>query len=141
MDERITKGRQALASGDRTTAITAFEAVLADEPDNLAALIPLGRAHMLSSAFKEAGEVFTRATQVDPDHAESWRSLAECLRFRDKLDDALEAIGRARVLAPDNPRILAQDVFIAMRACAWDGLEETRGHLEQCPSPRRLGRL
>lgn len=146
MDERITKGRQALASGDRTTAITAFEAVLADEPDNLAALIPLGRAHMLSSAFKEASEVFTRATQVDPDHAESWRSLAECLRFRDKLDDALEAIGRARTLAPDNPRILAQDVFIAMRACAWDGLEETRANLRDItyktiargePSPMR----
>ena len=146
MDDRITKGRKALASGDRKTALAAFEAVLADQPDNLSALIPLGRTHMLSSAFDKAGEIFTRATQVAPDHAESWRSLAESLRFRDKLDDALEAIGRARALAPDNPRILAQDVFIAMRACAWDDLEETRANLRDItyktiargePSPMR----
>lgn len=146
MDERITKGRQALASGDRRSAVASFEAVLAEEPDNLAALIPLGRAHMLSSDFVKAGEIFTRATQAAPDHAEAWRSLAECLRFRDQLDDALDAIGRARSLAPDNPRILAQDVFIAMRACAWDNLEETRANLRDItyktiargePSPMR----
>lgn len=146
MDERITKGRQALASGDRRSAVASFEAVLAEEPDNLAALIPLGRAHMLSRDFVKACEIFTRATQVAPDHAEAWRSLAECLRFRDQLDDALDAIGRARSLAPDNPRILAQDVFIAMRACAWDNLEETRANLRDItyktiargePSPMR----
>jgi predicted O-linked N-acetylglucosamine transferase (SPINDLY family) len=146
MDERITKGRQALASGDRRSAVASFEAVLAEEPDNLAALIPLGRAHMLSSDFVKACEIFTRATQAAPDHAEAWRSLAECLRFRDQLDDALDAISRARSLAPDNPRILAQDVFIAMRACAWDDLEETRANLRDItyktiargePSPMR----
>ena len=70
MDERITKGRKALASGDRIRAMAAFESVLANKPNNLSALILLGCAHMLSSAFDKAGEIFTRATSVAADHAE-----------------------------------------------------------------------
>jgi protein O-GlcNAc transferase len=144
--DRLAAGRHALAAGNRTAAIAAFRAVLAETPENIAALILLGRAQMLSSAFEEAGETFRRATALAPGHAEAWRSLAESLRFRDRLDEALAAVGTAHALAPDNRRILAQDVFIARRACAWDGLDETSAALRDLtyqaiargqPSPMR----
>ena len=125
----MAAGRRALARGDRHAAIAAFERVVRAEPGNAGAFMALGRARILAGALEASAEAFGRATRLQPDNPQAWRALAEALRFLDRLDDALAAIGRAVALAPDDGRVLAQQVFIAMRACAWDGLDEARARL------------
>jgi protein O-GlcNAc transferase len=125
----MAAGRQALARGDHARAIAAFEQAADNNPDHAGVFLALGRARILSGAPGAAAEAFARASELEPGNAEAWRALAEALRFVDRLDEALEAIGRAVVLAPDDGRVLAQQVFVAQRACAWDGLEAARSRL------------
>ena len=125
----IAAGRRALARGDHRGAIAAFERATAAEPENSGAFMALGRARILAGASGPAAEAFGRAAELQPDSAEAWRALAEALRFLDRLDEALEAVARAVALAPKDGRVLAQQVFVALRACAWQGLDEARERL------------
>jgi len=125
----MAAGRQALARGDRPAAIAAFEQVVRGDPDNGGAWMALGRARILHGAMEPAAQAFARATELVPGNPEAWRARAEALRFLDRLDEALEAITHAVALAPDDGRVLAQQVFVALRACAWDGLEESKARL------------
>ncbi len=122
-------GRQALARGDHAHAIASFEKAAGIDPDHAGVFLALGRARILSGDAASAADAFTRATALEPGNAEAWRALAEALRFIDRLDEALAAIREAVALAPDDGRILAQQVFVAQRACAWEGLDETRSRL------------
>jgi len=125
-EDHMAAGRRALAAGERSKAIAAFTRALDAAPGDVGARMALARAQMMASRFDEAIRTYTAVVEQDAANHEAWRGLAEALRFRDHLEPALDAIGQAMRLAPENPRVLAQNVFIRMRACAWDGLDDSR---------------
>ena len=63
-----------------------------------------GLAQMGLRHFDLAIESFRRATTIDPGHAPSWRGLTFALMDSGRRDEAVQTLGRAMQLEPENPR-------------------------------------
>lgn len=64
-----------------------------------------------AQAWERAGEEFEQATRLQPDDELMWLNLARTRLAQGRLDDAVQAAGRARDAAPDSPlagRVLAE---------------------------------
>lgn len=69
MHVRLFKALALVAARRTTEAITEFEEICKEEPENIEALVGLGRAHFARKAYRGALESFRKATEVDPGHA------------------------------------------------------------------------
>jgi tetratricopeptide (TPR) repeat protein len=88
-------------AGDLDAAEAAYTQVLAQNPDEAAALINGGALALTRGDHARALERLERAVRVLPDNAPAWNNLGMALIHSGRNDDALGALDRATTLAPD----------------------------------------
>ena len=86
-------------------AITAYRSGLQRWPDHPLLLYGLGNSAFAAGRFDEAVQAYERLLSIQPRRAEAWNNLAYALLRLGRRQQAVEAIGRARELQPDNPEI------------------------------------
>ncbi len=69
--------------------IEEYHAVLAEDPDNLAAIIALGNAYSDSGEWSAAVELYMRALKIDPRNADVRTDMGTAYRNMGKPDQAL----------------------------------------------------
>ncbi len=116
-------------SGNWTDAIAAADAVLELEPDNLAALMMRGEAHLNEGvALDLALADFDAVLEAEPTHLGALNSRASVLLLTGKVEEAAEAIDQLETLLRENPNDLASQAGL----CATQAvLRQERGQLEE----------
>jgi Flp pilus assembly protein TadD len=74
--------------------------------DLIAARFQEGFAHHQAGQFVEAQNAYAEVLGADPNHAEAWRLMSLLANQFGRPDLALDWIGKAVALRPDNPRFL-----------------------------------
>jgi Flp pilus assembly protein TadD len=74
--------------------------------DQIAARFQEGLAHHQAERFAEAQEAYGEVLGADPRHAEAWRLMSMLAERFGRTDLALDWIGKARALEPDNVHYL-----------------------------------
>ena len=86
-------------------AMAAYRSGLQRWPDHPLLLYGLGNTAFAAGRFDEAVQAYERLLTIQPRRAEAWNNLAYALLRLGRRQQAVEAIGRARELQPDNPEI------------------------------------
>jgi predicted Zn-dependent protease len=73
---QLNLGLLALARGEAPAAVTAFDAVLARDPQNRRARVARGQAYLALKQFAKASEDLEGAVLQNPDDAAAWKWLA-----------------------------------------------------------------
>lgn len=98
----LRDARQSLATNDYAGATAKYNAVLAQDPQNLLALSNLGVIHYQQGRLDAAEAVLRQAIAIAPDDSGA-RSLLGAIQLRQgKLDDALAELTRAVALDTGN---------------------------------------
>jgi tetratricopeptide (TPR) repeat protein len=96
-------------AGNFARSLEMFEALLAASPDDAELLFNAALCHRELNDFESAAMRFERHTQVHPRDAGGWAGLADCRLRAKRLDDAVEAAGRALALdAKTVPALVAR---------------------------------
>lgn len=126
-DAAYDRARLLAARGNREQALEVLDALLAESPEHVAAL--LLKAGLLSEAREpeQALALCEQAVALAAGSAEAWNELALCLHALGRDEDALAAVERARRLLPegDNGRF-AGPVYLTLLWC----LRELRRYRE-----------
>ena len=93
-----------LVDGNLDQAENACRAILRRAPGHADAAYLLGRVHERAGRLAEAAESLRLAIATDATHAPYHTSLGEVLNAAGDCDGAIEALGEAVRLAPDDPR-------------------------------------
>ena len=88
-------------AGQTTEAARLFEAVLAAEPRNLAALQHVAIIHANRGNFIEAEQVFQKALAIDPASAENYNNLGRIQTALNQHQRAIASLRQALALKPD----------------------------------------
>jgi len=96
----VSAAERLISSGAPHRAIPILEAVVAQEPQMLDALISLGIAHLKAESFTRAVEVFQETTHLAPDLFMGWANLSLALKECGRLKEALTAARKAVELNP-----------------------------------------
>ncbi|PXF42301.1 General transcriptional corepressor trfA [Gracilariopsis chorda] len=88
---------------DREKALSAFERVLAVNPNNVRAMTQAGAVLAKKECYNEAVIYLQRAIATDPSCGEAWAVLAHCYVMTDELQKAYQAYKSALANLP-NPR-------------------------------------
>lgn len=108
LDERMRVARRNLEiaygeSGTLQRRIEQLATRLANNPDDIEALVQSGIAEKTSGDLRNAQALFERAIAIDPQSSVVHYLLAETLYNRGLSEDALKAVRRSVVLHPENP--------------------------------------
>ncbi len=108
LDERMRVARRNLEiaygeSGTLQRRIEQLATRLANNPDDIEALVQSGIAEKTSGDLRNAQSLFERAITLDPQSSVVHYLLAETLYNRGLSEDALRAVRRSVVLHPENP--------------------------------------
>src|ERR1700712_3174799 len=82
-------------------ALTRYNRILAEAPDHLEALRASGAASSQLGMHDTAADRFERALRIEPSNARGWAQLATTYEAQARYDDAVAALERALVYAPD----------------------------------------
>jgi tetratricopeptide (TPR) repeat protein len=97
---RFDDARLLAAQGRSGDALTALDALLADEPGHVPALLLRGRLLLESREGEAALALYERATTLAADSSEAWDGLARCLHALGRDEQALAAAQAARDRLP-----------------------------------------
>lgn len=114
----LTEARYLASGGESRAALSALDAILAGEPDQIEAL--LLKARLLLDLHDEEGALRASqaASQLQPDSAEVLNGLARCLHLLGRDDDALRAAERARAsLDHESSSIHVGPVYLTLLWC------------------------
>ncbi|NBB52144.1 tetratricopeptide repeat protein [Rhizobium sp. CRIBSB] len=92
--------------GRYDAAAEAAEATLAVQPDNVEAMLEVGRAHWSRGQAFYGIAALERARDLSPDDWRPWSLLGAAYQQVRRPDDAQAAWNRALELSPDNPAVL-----------------------------------
>src|SRR5262249_17403080 len=98
--EALTRGFQALQSGDAARADTIFREGLAQHPRDPQLLLGAGVAASLQGRDKEAISLLKQALQIEPELLQAAALLGELLYRQGELDQAIKMYERALPGAP-----------------------------------------
>ncbi len=84
--------------------------------DLIAARFQEGLAHHQAQRFAEAQEAYTEVLGADPRHAEAWRRMSLLAEQFGRPDLALDWIGKAAALEPDNLHYLFAEAVTLQEA-------------------------
>lgn len=90
------RGRALEALGERETAIAAWEALRAANPDSTEAPLALGRHHLENGSLDDAQAAFERVVELLPTSVAGWSFLAQVRRRRGDPEGAAAAALEAR---------------------------------------------
>jgi cellulose synthase operon protein C len=86
----VLQGQLALAAGNLDVATTAYQTVLAQQPDNTAALSGLGGIRFQQRRFESATRYYSRVLSLNPDDKGAQLSMAELLAAQGHKLDAIQ---------------------------------------------------
>jgi tetratricopeptide (TPR) repeat protein len=98
----LSEARTALALHDLDTAAARFQAVLAQEPDNLTALSNLGIIYYKQNQLDQAGDYLRKAVAAAPNDSEARSVLGVVYYRKGSIEDAYNELTRAVALNPRN---------------------------------------
>jgi tetratricopeptide (TPR) repeat protein len=138
-DQLASDAHASYAAGDYEAAHRRALAVLADHPDDLAALRLAGRA-AFELGLDDAPEHLRAATELDGDDADTWFDLASALVEGGKLGDAADAFQHVLRLRPGDAPTL---VNLGHAAYVTGSTEQAVDYLRQAAesSPGNLAAL
>jgi YaiO family outer membrane protein len=93
-------------AGRYDEALTAFQEVVAANPNDLQARLAIARLHMRMGHPDRAEPVYQGVRLEDTTNLEAVLGVADARIAQWRSEDALEALERAEELAPENPRVL-----------------------------------
>lgn len=102
---------EAIASKESTTPyyrglIEEYQSLLAEDPNNLAAIIALGNALYDAGKWKGAIQYYERALQIDPHSTDVMTDMGTCYRNMGMPDKAIEIYKRAVSIEPSHQNAL-----------------------------------
>jgi aspartate beta-hydroxylase len=100
MEPALQRARATAKAGRYDEADTAFQSVLAHDPDHLEALNYLAQRALLGGQAAQAAAMFERATARNTDSADLWKNLGFARFAAGQTDAAAAALGRAIELDP-----------------------------------------
>lgn len=95
MAVRLRRANDALRRRDHATAITAYQEILGEDPENLGVLLNLGTALHLSGQHTRAIERFEQVLQRDPRHVVALINLGAAHGALGHLDKGIAALVQA----------------------------------------------
>jgi len=116
--ESLSKGKQALATGDFNQALAHFQFVsehAAMLPEKLTALIQQARVHDEVGNFEAALKSLASALELDPNSSAVWNNIGVVCQKLQRLEKAKQAFENAYRLDPENPLILISLGSIALK--------------------------
>lgn len=106
LDQRARDGLQLMRQGRRDEAVAAFEAVLAQAPAHVGALISLGSARFAAKDLAGAEALYRRALAAQPRQPTALRNLAVLLAEQERHADALALADAALAAEPAHTEAL-----------------------------------
>ncbi|MEO1298931.1 MAG: tetratricopeptide repeat protein, partial [Cyanobacteria bacterium J06636_16] len=101
VDLYFVQGEVAQTLGELELASTAYETILAQQPDNVGALAALGGVRFQQRRLSAAATLYVRALELDPEHWDTRRAMAELKLAQDQPIAALQRFNELKVQAPD----------------------------------------
>jgi Flp pilus assembly protein TadD len=104
--DKIKESENLIRKGRYTEAIELLTALLADDPEDLAALLNVGIAYTENGENDKAIRALTYYQQWDSENAEALEALGCAFLRKREYEDAERHLNRAREIAPNNASIL-----------------------------------
>ena len=101
VDLYFVQGEVAQTLGELTLASNAYETILAQQPDNVGALAALGGIRFQQRRLNEAETLYVRALELDPEHWDTHRAIAELKLAQDQPIAALQRFTELKAEAPN----------------------------------------
>jgi len=98
------EGIKAFEAGDLDAGRRKFEALLAQEPENMIGLVNLGSLEYRAGRLEEAEKTLRKATRIDPDSFPAWLTLGVVAYEAGRDDLALASLAQALLIEPSNPK-------------------------------------
>jgi tetratricopeptide (TPR) repeat protein len=132
--QALTEGLAAHQQGQLREAEKLYARVLKAAPTHFDALNLLGTVKAQQGHIGEAHRLFNSAVKANPAAPQGWSNLGQALHALKRGGEALDALDKARALAPDDVGILYQhaNVLLALDRPA-DALGEFQAVLAQTP--------
>ena len=102
-----TQAERLARSGSHEEALKRFQAIVAENPDDLAARLWIGRLHLLMDHPRRAAAVFESIVAVQPQNLEALIGLGSALIEAGDWRGAADALNRAEALAAEDVNVLA----------------------------------
>lgn len=135
------RGIVAFGNGELQKARTAFETVLAEDPDDTSAIHYLGLIASKEGAPERAVELYRRALAIDPDDLDARFDLGAALLEAGQTDAARRELDAVLAASPDNANARLFAGIAAYRASAYaDALPHLDRALELDPELRAQAR-
>jgi len=99
---RALLGRSLLREGRVEEAAAQYRTVLANDPDDLQAMVQLAQIHLRRQQFEEAIPLFRKVLSARPADPSTLGGLGIALASTGRLDEAIEVFRRALELDPQN---------------------------------------
>jgi Tfp pilus assembly protein PilF len=94
-------------SGSHAAALKQFQAIAAENPDDIEARLWIGRLHATMGHPQRAIDVFRSIVIVQPKNVDALVGLGDSLVTTGQYRDAADVLGRAEAIAADRPAVLA----------------------------------
>ena len=104
--ERFTRATTPRKDLTLEAAITEMQAIVADEPGEIAVLDGLGRALILAKRGRDGSKVLQQLLRLRPNHADAWSNLGACHQLEKEFDAAIACYQRSLELDPNGPGAL-----------------------------------
>lgn len=117
-------------------AVAALERATLLLPDSVGIAVTLGWATLTTRDLIKAEQIFRNALQIDHNFGEAHGGLATALALQSRVDEAREAIRRARRLDPNGfGAVFAQTVVLKLQGKEQMATDLLAGLLQQAPRP------
>ena len=110
-EELVTRGDQLRKAGDRSQALKTYLEAVSRAPDSVTPRARIGYLHLQDDPQRAAG-IFSDVVVRDPSSLDGWLGLALARLALEDTRAALEAVTRARSLAPDAPQVIPVDALL-----------------------------
>ncbi len=114
IEQTLSEARLLSRQGDEAASRQRLQAVLAEQPDNEAALLMLGGSYFCAAMLQEAEIVFERLVLVDPGMGKYSIALFNTLWKLGRMEEALEEIRRFMSVADKLKEKETLDQYLAI---------------------------
>ena len=104
--ERFTRATTPRKDLTLEASIAEMQAILADEPGEIAVLDGLGRALILAKRGRDGAKVLQQLLRLRPNHADAWSNLGACHQLEKEFEAAIACYQRSLELDPNGPGAL-----------------------------------